>query len=72
MLQAPLNSIFYYKNELVQAVGIATDKVIFLRKLSTCLCPHCNKPIEQNDIALVESSPLFQENAKEIETLNKI
>lgn len=58
-----------YQGKLCEVVGIATDKVLFIREVGAKPCNECG---EIKEYAEVESSPNFQERAEAINTLHEI
>ena len=59
-------SIFKWKGEVMEVVGISEGRVIYFRPIKAEPCEHCG---EIKEIAIVEASPLFQENAEPVDTL---
>jgi hypothetical protein len=67
------SAIFKWKGKLVKVVGINPGmKAICMEYLneedSSLICPHCGKPVN-HQFEEIEESPLFQENAEKITTL---
>lgn len=59
---------FKYKGELCEVTGIATDKVIFFKKIGAKPCSHCG---EIKEFVEVEKSLSFQEDSELIDTLTE-
>lgn len=69
MKTANVEDILKWKGELVQVRATSTGKVIYMRPLAdTEPCGVCGHATEY---AVVEASPLFQQNAKPIDTLKE-
>jgi hypothetical protein len=69
------NAIFKWRGKLVKVIGInegmrAINIEYIDEKDSDLLCPHCGKPVN-HQFEIIEQSPLFQESAEPIETLEE-
>ena len=62
------STIIKYQGKLCEVVGIATDKVLFIREIGAKPCPTCG---EIKEYAEVESSLNFQERAESVKTLEE-
>ena len=62
------NTILYWGDELVRVVGIGEGRTIRMEPLGKSPCGVCGQLPE---ISILEHSPLFQENAKAVETLQE-
>ena len=62
------NALLYWNKELVKVVGISNGKVIHMSPVNTQRCEYCGVVKE---ISVIESSPLFQENAEAVETIKE-
>lgn len=59
-------AVFLYGDELVRAYAIGEGKSIHFEYLEKPPCPCCQRSYRTD---LLEHSPLFQDNAKAVETL---
>jgi hypothetical protein len=69
------NAIFKCKGKPVKVIGInESHRSIIMEYLdeedSDIICKNCGNPVN-HQFNIIESSPLFQENAKRIETLRE-
>ena len=62
------NTLLYWNDELVKVVGISNGKVIHMSPVNAQRCESCGVVKE---ISVIENSPLFQENAKPVETIKE-
>lgn len=71
MKTAKLGDYFLWMGKIAQVVAINEGhKAIIFSTNETCTCPHCGKEFEDEaQINIIESSPLFQENAQPISTI---
>ncbi len=68
-----LSAIFKWKGKLVKVIGVNEGHRSIImeyidEKDSDLICGHCGHPVNHH-FDVIESSPLFQENAEKIETL---
>lgn len=69
MKRADLGAIFRYNGELVEVFAINDGRrAVVFKPLNKPPCPTCG---HDHRIELIESSPLFQDNAEPVETLGK-
>lgn len=70
MKTANLGDYLFYDGALVKVIAINPGKkAIVMESLADELCPHCNKSLGKKQIEIIEDSPLFQDNAKPIQTI---
>ena len=60
------STILKWKGEVYEVVGTSEGKVIYMQPYGAKPCEKCG---EVKEIAIVESSPLFQENAEPVVTI---
>ena len=70
MKTAKLYDYLMWKGKLAQVVGIADRKSVIIELKEKNLCPHCSGDLGFQQIQVIESSPLFQENAEPINTIS--
>ena len=67
------NTILKWQGKLVRVISINEGhraiNMEYIDKNDNPKCPHCDMPIKNYQFEIIESSPLFQENAEAIETL---
>jgi len=59
-------TILKWKGELVEVVGISEGRTIHMQSVNAEKCKLCGS-VKQYDV--LENSPLFQENAEPVDTL---
>lgn len=59
-------ALIKYSGKLCEVVSYATGKVLFIRELGAESCECCGRIKE---VVVLEDSPMFQENAEAVETL---
>ena len=69
MVKGELGDLFIWKGKLARIVGICNEKVVIVEYLEHSRCPRCNHDLGAESFPVIESSPLFQENAKPIKTI---
>lgn len=67
MKRAELNQIVRYKGELCEVVALGDGRTVYLRAVNAQPCPHCGRT--DNPPALLEDSPLFQDNVEPVATI---
>ncbi len=70
MKKVKTNDIFYWKGNLARVIGYTSGRTfISIEMLDPDRCPHCHGYLEKRQFDVVEGSPLFEENAKPVETI---
>jgi len=62
-----LGALLRWRGELMEVVSWTDGRVIYMTPVGAERCKHCG---ELKEVAVVEASPLFQENAEPVETLH--
>lgn len=62
------NSYLYWKGELYITTAFSDGKVVYLRPVKQPACGTCG---HDGEIAVVENSPLFQESAESVNTIEE-
>lgn len=62
-------TVIRYQGKLCEVVGIAYDKVLFIREIGAKPCEKCGEIKEYSE---VECSPNFQERAEAVNTLENL
>lgn len=71
MKNPKLNDYFFWKGEMAKVIGIAEQRTVIFEMLDPKKCPHCGEGLGVNQIQMIPTSPLFQENAEPIPTFEK-
>lgn len=67
MKRAELQQIVRYKGELCEVVALGDGRTVYLRAVNAQPCPHCGRT--DDPPALLENSPLFQDNVEPVATI---
>lgn len=71
MKNPKLSDYFFWKGKMAKVIGIAESKTIIFEMLESNKCPKCGEDLGVNQISMIPTSPLFQENAEPIQTFEK-
>lgn len=66
-----LGDFIFWKGKLAKAVTMCDLPQVGLEMQEENKCPHCLGTLKKEHIQVVIQSPLFQENAEPIPTINK-
>ena len=69
MKRAKLNDYLFWRGELAQIVGESEGRQVIIQPLEDRKCPNCGHNLGKEQIHVIESSPMFQEGAERIETI---
>lgn len=69
MKKPKLGDVFYWKGQMVKVVATANEPTVFMETMENQKCPHCDGDIGKHQFGIIPTSPLFQENAEPIQTL---
>lgn len=70
MIKAELNDYLEWEGRIYQVKWINPgSRSIGAESIDQSKCPHCGGDIGKDTFDMIESSPLFQENAKPIQTI---
>ena len=64
-------TLLYWKGALVEVVGIGEGKTIHMRYVRGVKSEECKACGQVEDIAVLEHSNLFQDNAEPVETVSE-
>lgn len=70
MRTAKLGDMLMWEGELAKVVGIAEGKNLIIEIYEEEKCPRCKRSLGRKRFSVLEDSPLFQETAKAIQTLD--
>jgi hypothetical protein len=71
MKQPRLGDYLEWQGKLYKVIGLTYDPCVLLEPVLDTKCPHCDGLLMGIDqVTLVINSPLFQEEAKPIQTIN--
>jgi len=70
MKTAEPNDIIDWCGRLYKVIGLNPGhKAVAMESIDDNVCPHCGGVIGKDRMEIIESSPLFQENAEPIKTI---
>ncbi len=64
-----LGDYLLWKGSPAKVVGETDRRLVIIEMLENSKCPHCNADLGKKQIQVIVSSPLFQENAEKIPTI---
>lgn len=72
MKTAQLGQYLIFEGKLVKVVSINPgSKSINMETIEDHLCPHCGESLGKKQIEVIESSPMFQNGAESIRTIDE-
>ncbi len=69
MKNPKLGDYLLWKGEPGKIIGTTDRKQVIIELLENRRCPHCNEDLGKEQINMIVSSPLFQENADKLPTM---
>ncbi len=71
MKNPKLGDYLLWKHELAKVVYETNKRTAGIELIEDCKCPHCNKSLGKKQIDIIPTSPLFQDNAISVQTMDK-
>jgi len=71
MKNPKLGDYLLWKGELARVVYETDQRTVGIELLEDSKCPYCNKSLGKKQLDIIPTSPLFQENAETLQTMNK-
>ena len=65
-----LGDFFLWKGKLAKIVCMAKEPTVVIETIESCKCPHCGGDLGKEQFSVIPTSPLFQQNAEPLPTLN--
>lgn len=69
MKNPKLGDYILWKGQLAKVVYETSNRTIGIELIDDHRCPHCNGNLGKQQINLIPTSPLFQENAQALPTM---
>jgi len=70
MKNPKLGDYLLWKGELAKVVYETDQRTVGIELITDCKCPHCNKSLGKKQVDIIPTSPLFQENAEPLQTMD--
>lgn len=71
MKNPKLGDYLLWKGELAKVVYESTGRTVGIELIKDHKCPHCNESLGKKQIEMIPESPLFQDNAEALQTMDK-
>jgi len=72
MKDCNLGDYLIYESQLVKCVAVNPGrKEVILETLEDEYCPHCKESLGKKQMGIIVSSPLFQNGAQPLQTINQ-
>jgi hypothetical protein len=71
MKTANLGDFLFWKGKLAKIISVTTRRSVGIEIQDPERCPHCNGELERKQFDVIPESPLFQENAEPVQTIEK-
>ena len=69
MRDASLGDYLLWNDKPAKIIGESSSRQVIIELLEDRKCPHCDEAIGKEQISVIVSSPLYQENAKPMQTI---
>lgn len=69
MKAANLGDYLLWDGKPAKIIGTSDRPMVIIELLENCKCPHCQGDLGKEQIHMIVSSPLFQQNAKQLQTI---
>lgn len=71
MKKAKLGDFLLWNCKPAQIVAVADRPTVVINMLEERKCPHCQEPVGKDQFSVIVESPLFQENAQKVQTIEE-
>lgn len=73
MKKPKLNDLLHWgdKSNLFKVIGIIDRPSVIIQNTTESICPHCQGKLDKESFAVIPESPLFQEMASPVQTLDE-
>jgi len=72
MKNPKLGDYLLWKGEPAKIIGTTSSQQVVIEMLENCKCPYCDGDLGKDQVHMIVSSPLFQQNAEIIPTMNEV
>lgn len=69
MKNPKLGDYILWEGQLAKVVYETSLRTVGIELINDCRCPHCNGNLGNKQINVIPSSPLFQDNAQPLQTM---
>lgn len=69
MKNAQLGDYLLWDGKPAKIISETSSRQVIIEMLDNCRCPHCNGDLGKEQIHMIVASPLFQEKAERMETI---
>lgn len=69
MKNATLGDYLLWEGKPAKIIGEVSNRQVIIELLENCKCPHCKGDLGKEQIHVVVSSPLFQQNAEKLPSI---
>jgi len=70
MKNPKLGDYILWKGQLARVLYETSERTVGIELIDNHKCPHCQGDLGKKQINIIPTSPLFQENAEPIQTMN--
>ncbi len=70
MKNPKLGDYLLWKGKPAKVIGETDQRQVIFEMLEPTTCPHCDGDLGKEQVHMIVSSPLFQQNAEKIPTLD--
>jgi len=71
MKKVKLGDYLKWLDRLAKIIGTTDEATVFIEMIDNKKCPHCGADLGKDQFSVIINSPLFQENAEKIQTINE-
>ena len=69
MKNAMLGDYLLWQGKPAKIIGETSSRQVIIELLENCKCPHCQGDLGKEQIHMIVSSPLFQQSAERLQTI---
>lgn len=71
MKRPKLGDYLTWNGDLAKIIGTSSGEQVIIELLDNQKCPHCEGDLGKHQFTMIVSSPLFQESAQPLQTIDK-
>ena len=69
MKNASLGDYLLWQGKPAKIIGETSSRQVIIELLENCKCPHCQGDLGKEQIHMIVSSPLFQQSAEKLQSI---